>query len=257
MKNKPLLIAVLLLAVGAVFATLYWRHLTWKIAVTATSTEFKPLPTKMMTVPPPPEPFSICKLGPVEFAVPTAVTGNVSFRRGIGGLFVILGDTKRRVTVSMPEPESLLFQNTIANRPEKKQLTFSRLHKEILEASSSDFSFGMSQEELAWHGWLMAQRAMFPEEIEGLEYLFRDQIDGHFMMLGEVIVYQWSTADLKWEGYMYFSDAEEGATVTDWMRVTAASFTINGDPSELAKLDEEQAKTMLVVSTEPVERADK
>jgi hypothetical protein len=253
MKNKSLLFGGLLLVVVAVLAAMYWPHLMWKVAFAASSSEIKPLPTKKMTVPPPKEPFSICKLGPVEFSVPTALAGDVSFRRGIGGLVVILGDTNRRVTISMPEAESFVLHSTIVDRPEKSQLTFSRLHKEILEASSSDFSFGMSRDELAWHGWLMAQRAMFPGEIEGLEYLFRDHIDGHFMVLGEAIAYQWTTTDFKWEGTMYFSDAESGATVADWMRVTCASFAIDGDPSVLTKLDEEEARTMLTISSSPHE----
>jgi hypothetical protein len=55
---------------------------------------------------------------------------------------------------------------------------------------------------------------------------------------------------------MYFSDDEAGATVTDWMRVTAASFAIKGDPSELAKLDEEQAKAMLTIASAPENAAN-
>jgi hypothetical protein len=257
MRYRWTILISVALGVVAVLAMRYWPHLLWKVAFAKTANEVVAIPTRPLAVTPADEPMSTCTIGPVSFAIPTNMTEDVAFRRGMGGIYATFNDKTRRASIFLPQPHSRVFQDSIVGFPDKADLTFSRLYKEACEASSSDFSFSMSRREVNWHGWLMTQRLLMPGDLQLVEYSFRDDMDGHLTVVSATPVFEWDTTDLKWEGLIYFRDANTPNMATDWMRRTSASFAINGDPSVLAGLDEDAIKAMMTLSHDARDRTAK
>ncbi|MEX2186231.1 MAG: hypothetical protein WD875_05540 [Pirellulales bacterium] len=246
MRRKWIIAGVLCFIAAIALGVRYGPHLVLKIALSFASNDVDAIPTKPLVVPPAGEPTLICTIGPVSFAVPTSMTKDIAFERG-SHVYVTFQDANRSVILLMPQSDDHSLQDSIVGFPDKARLTFSRLYVEICEAKSSDFSFAMSRRELSWHGWLMAQRVLMPD-LEIIEYLWRDDIDGHLIVVAGAPVYQWSTTDSQWQGYLYFRDTKASSAATDWMRRTSASLAINGDPAVFAGLDEHAVEAMMVIS---------
>src|SRR6185503_7335472 len=137
------------------------------------------------------------------------------------------------------------LQEEIAEFPEKARLTFPRLQKEIYEAASSDFSFGMSRKELRWHEWLLEYRS--PDGgFDAIEYLWRPDLDGNLNWSGDACVFQWTTIDGKWSGTIYFRDASPKEA--DWIRHVCTTLALTGDLVAFDHLADATIKSMIQFS---------
>lgn len=187
-----------------------------------------------------------CQVGPVSFEIPHSMANNIGVHRGIGGGFLRLQNEDCSVLVQLPKRNDPSLQGLLNDFPEKANLTFPRLYKEITDAKSSDFSWGMSYKELEWHKWLLSTRAdMAWMNIDSVEFLSTPKLEGNLVASSSGHAFQWSTVDSKWNGVIHFN----GSTASDakWIRILCSTFTINGDPEMLRGYDEAAIKTMIII----------
>ncbi|MEQ8789002.1 MAG: hypothetical protein RIC55_22005 [Pirellulaceae bacterium] len=172
---------------------------------------------------------------------------NIRVQRGIGGVFLCFDDADRSIALQLPHPAGpVLTSQEVAAFPDKATLTLPRLHREIAEASSDDFSFGMSNQQLAWHACLINKRSYFLADDSPYEYLWRADLDGVLARLSPTgWNFQWETVDREWEGAAIFSTSSDDL---DWIRHACTTFSIDGDPTQLQKLNDGALRNLVDIT---------
>lgn len=257
-------VRTLLIAFGIVGALLalsirFGPHVIWKTLHSSTSSAVVPIPSNPLIDVAPDDDLITCHVGPISFELPTSMSNNIEVHGAIGGAFVQFYDRDRSLVLRLPRPANSWLQQQITDIPDKSRLTFPRLYKEIMDAKSADFSFGMTHQELRWHTWLLANRALIGIDIELIEYVWRPDLEGNLLSQVSrrraragtgpaarpttIRTFQWSTVDCKWEGTMIFkfSSPED----VDWIRHACATFAINGDPSVFQGRDDATIRSMV------------
>jgi len=160
---------------------------------------------------------------------------------------VVFSDSQRKLRFPVPYPDNRSLQNTIIGFPAKSALSFPRLHKEVCEAQSSDFSFGMTNRELRWHQWLLTHRSHISIDLRLIEYAWRPDSEGILLTIGSAPrVFQWATVDGRWVGMIYFQDASQGNP--DWIRRMCATFTVQGDPAVFSDRHDVAIKSLIKIT---------
>jgi hypothetical protein len=244
---RKLLLAVALLG-GLLALTLHFApHVLWKWH-RLDSNAVVPHPHKSLVDVTPDEELACCRVGPVSVELPASMCTNLRVQRGIGGVFLCFDDAQRSIALQLPHPAgTVLTSQEAAAFPDKAALTFPRLHREIAEASSDDFSFGMSKRELAWHAWLISRRSFLVKDDSPYEYLWRPDLDGVLVRLSTTNwTFQWETIDHEWEGMTTYKSSSPDDV--DWIRHACTTFSIDGDPTELQEVDDATLHKLLQIT---------
>jgi hypothetical protein len=240
---STLLIAFVVVAALLGLSIRFGPHVMWKTVHSDISSGVAPMPSKPLVDVLPTDDLVMCKAGPVSFELPESMGKNVAVHRGIGGVFLQFHDDDRSLSLELPQRDDGLLQFQIEDFPDKSKLTFPRLYKEIADAQSSDFSFGMSHRELRWHKWLLKNRSQISIEIGLIEFLWRPDLEGNLLSFSSVHTFQWATTDRQWEGTMYFKCSSRDDV--DWIRHVCAKFDIEGDPNVFHNRDDATIVSMI------------
>jgi hypothetical protein len=240
---RTLLIGFAVLCAVLALSLRFGPHLYWRFAQTKIATGVVAIPTKPLVAPPPAGDSVICRVGPFSFELPRSMSQTIDVVSG----GVVFSDSQRQLRFPLPYADNRSLQNTIVGFPAKSSLSFPRLHTEVCEAQSSDFSFGMTNRELRWHQWLLTQRSHISIDLRLVEYAWRPELEGSLFTIGSAPrVFQWATVDGRWEGMIYFQDASQGNP--DWIRRMCATFTVQGDPAVLWHRDEATIKSLIKIT---------
>ena len=246
---RSLLTAIAVLAAVLGLAIRFGPHIIWKTVHSDTANEVFPIPSRPLTDTQPDEELAICSVGPISFELPRVICSNLDVREGLFTSYLSFHSSDRSLSVLLPRPDytSLSIQNEISEFAPDSRLTFPRLFKEIADAQSSDFSFGMTHRELRWHKWLLKNH---PGPIDvTIEYLWLDDLEGVLRTARTNPgrhVFQWSTVDCNWQGSIHFRSSTPDDR--DWVRHVCATFAINGDPKVLQGRDDVELKSMVQLS---------
>lgn len=134
--------------------------------------------------------------------------------------------------------------------PDKAKYTFPRLHKEMLDASSNNFSYAMSRKELRWHKWLLAYRSVGSDTLfDSVEYHWRADLESLMTEMSDDgksrVDFEWATTDNRWNGEAVFVDTTPGGK---WLRHACATFKVVDDPQRYLKMDEASLEESISVS---------
>jgi len=244
---RKLLLAVAVLGVLLALTWHFAPHVLWKWHRLG-SNDVVPHPHKPLVDVTPDEAIACCRLGPVSVELPAAMCKSVRVQRGIGGVFLCFDDAEHSIALQLPHPAgTVLTSQEAAAFPDKATLTFPRLHREIAEASSDDFSFGMSNRELAWHAWLIGRRSFLVKDDSPYEYLWRPDLDGVLVRLStNAWTFQWDTTDHEWEGTTTYNTSSPDDLA--WIRHACTTFSIDGGPTELEGMGDATLHKLLQIT---------
>ncbi len=238
---RALLLALGLVALALGLYLRFGEHMAWLLHEDSRA-DLKPIPTRPLIAPPPEEEYLICRIGPLEFEIPTAVSAKVRTEIGTYSTSLMIYEDMRVVSVHLPNRSSESFRARLAEFPEKRSLTYPRLQAEAAGVQSSDFSFAMSPRELRWHKWLMGERAVYENDFDFLEYQWRPELEGCLFAAGPGRDFIWQSVDLQWSGSFLFTQLGDDDA---WIRRVCATFTLNGDPAELEGLTEAELLALI------------
>jgi hypothetical protein len=170
------------------------------------------------------------KVGSVELRIPKAFQRDARPRAdGIAGLHCKCNS--REVFVSLPRSgrETLrAFHRELADLPKRYHKSVPRLHTAIYEASSGEFRWSMSWDELAWHSWLMKRSVLVRSpNVRRLETLFGAEIEGNLKEMTRSAVFEWYSTDGVAFGSVVF-DQDNGEIDLEWVRPVCRSLRFSG-----------------------------
>ncbi len=244
------ILIVLAVLCGALACSIrFGPHILWVIVDSDGSSNVHQIPSKALVSGPSDSPFVTCQVGPLSFALPESLSKNVDVESGLHGQLLVFDDANRVLSFQIPyRYEGFFTVPGASDFPEKAEWTAPRIHKAILDAASSDFSFAMSHEELRWHKYLLKQRSLRPTDIKSIEYLWRQDLEATLISTGDSWLFEWSTIDRKWMGKMHFMVPSTSES-EDWIRQVCTTFTLNGNPAIFDNLDDKSVE--LLVSIRP------
>lgn len=240
---RSLLIALTVFAAVLALSIQWGPHVAWRTLHSRVSTGVTPLPSQSLVAIAPNEVLVACQVGPVSFELPETLSRSIQVKRGA---FLQFQDNGRSILLLLPSRDLRLLQEQIVDFPDKTKLTHPRLYKEIADAQSSDFSFGMSRRELAWHQWLLSTRSQIGINIDLIEYLWRPDLEGNLISFSTLQIFEWSTVDCQWEGKIYFRGMSEDDD--DWIRHFCTTFTINGNLEVFKGRDDAAIESLITIS---------
>ena len=133
----------------------------------------------------------------------------------------------------------------MADFPSKAGRTDFQIYKEIASANSTDFSFGMSTEQLRWHKWLVTNRKFFPSA-DPMEFVETRELEAKLLRLSpNHSSFEWETTNGEWKGILRFIDPTGDP---GWIRYVASTFELRGDPSVFLQATDVELKAMVSLS---------
>lgn len=181
----------------------------------------------------PPSDAQLVRVGSVEFELPeTLLAKPEAVANGLVG-FRFQGDAKQ-VVVSLPRNNVEVlraFHRELSDAGLSDQYFQSvpRLHAAIYEASSADFRWSMSYDELRWHAWLIAKsRVIRSFKTRSVETRFADDVEGLLLVGTRSAVFEWYSKDARAFGTVIF-EQKEGDLDLGWVRHACASLRFSGE----------------------------
>lgn len=241
-------IARLGLAVVVALAVFYFGpHLRWRLSAQwALTRDVQPVPVRPLADTPAPEPVARCHLGPVAVSIPAGMVIKPEFK---GGRWcgAILRDQAREVLISFPADNRVSLE---ANRSELANLggmtSLPRVQAEIYAASSSDFRWAMSREELARHRWRLGRAWLVRSpSVKAVETLFDGDVEGLLLIQERGAFFEWMSAGGVVAGMMSF-EQRLGDFDLGWVRSVCVSLRYSGGVLDKEMTAEEVEKLFRV-----------
>ena len=194
------------------------EHFAW-LANSSLLRTIQAIPATPLVVEPVAEKFTSCTIGPMTLELPASMCQRFDVQRdpGNGSISLRFTDNTRTALVNLtPMRDFVPFQLT--GFPDKANQTHFQLCREIAGVRSSDFSFGMTTEQLRWHKWLVTNRRFVPD-VESIEYVETAGLEANLLRFSSVAYnYEWGTTDGEWKGAVTFLDPTGNP---DWIRYAA------------------------------------
>ncbi len=239
---RSLFVVIAGFAVILTLSRYFAPHVSWIRNRPRASLSIQRIPNKPLVARPPDCPVVTCEVGPISFSLPESLSKSVTIQSvAYSGQEFVFDDGERHLTVQFPLRWDNYYEVPgIKEFPDKAAWTNPRISHAIYDASSSDFSFTMSRQQLRWHKWLIEQRLnRSGSHIKSLEYLWGPCVEGELRKsvygTHEIWGFSWSTADRKWVGRVTFTD--QSSNDTDWIRHVCSTFVLNGNPEIFESLD--------------------
>lgn len=220
---------VVLLAVMAATAWHYRYHLWWLYGSSRLGLgEVQAIPDHPMPNIPTPQGWVRCRVGCVEFSLPPELAKNRAAPKN-GAPIVTFQEGSRSVIVDLPRDEgelSDLLEIAAGLCPQSQRFTIPRLRRACYQASSGDFRWSMTPNEVRWHAFCIAMRKLMELIPDGYtESFFREGVEGIVHFGGERAVFEWETSDRRCGGYMHFID-RTGKVDPFWVRAVCGSLKV-------------------------------
>jgi len=227
---RPFLMAVLvLLAVMSVTAWHYRYHLRWLYESSHLQLrDVQAIPDHPMPKTPTPQGWVRCRVGCVTFSLPPELAKNRAAPKN-GTPIVTFQQGSRSVIVDLPRDEgelSGLLEIAAGLCPQSQRFTILRLRRACYQASSGDFRWSMTPNEVRWHAFCIAMRKLMELIPDGYtESFFREGVEGIVHFGGERAVFEWESSDGRCGGYMHFID-RTGKVDPVWVRAVCGSLKV-------------------------------
>lgn len=231
-------VVAMLLAAGIRFG----EHIAWLVNRSRLPT-LQAIPATPLVVEPVAEKFTSCTIGPMTLELPASICQRFDVQRSPGISLRFTDGTRTALINLTPMRDWVGFQAT--GFPDKANQTHLRLYREIAGVRSSDFSLGMTTEQLRWHKWLVTNRQFVPHA-ESIEYVETAGLEANLIRFSSVgYNYEWGTTDGKWKGTVMFLDPTGDS---DWIRYAASTFSLCGDPRVLLNATDAELKKLVALS---------
>jgi len=224
-----LVVSSLCLAVGAALLFHFRVHLFWQFQANRLGLRNIPsVPNRPMPHIPVPDTWVRCRVGTLEFSLPTDLASNPD--RLNNGSICTFYHGWQAVVVSGPidvEEYSQFCETASLLCPESERFTIPRLRLVCSQASSDDFRWSMTPDQVRWHAYCMITRNLIGIPSEGrTEAFFGNDMQGivHFTHQGATFFWQSITAK-RW-GYMKFRQRRESPE-EDWIRAVCQSVRLS------------------------------
>ena len=220
---------VVVLAVVALLALRYRSHLFWRYESTRLGLhQVQAIPDRAMPDSPTPDDWFRCCVGCIEFSLPPELASNrvadksaaspVTFQHG-----------SRAVVVALPADASefsSLFNAASELCPQPQRFTMPKLRRACYQASSDDFRWSMTPNEVRWHAFCITTGKLIRFKSDGhTESLCRQDLDGIVHFGGDRVVFDWQSNNCTWGGYIHFIDHGDKADPT-WIRAVCQSLKV-------------------------------
>jgi hypothetical protein len=225
------LVAGLGIAVG--IALHYRAHLFWRYqAIRLGLQDIQAIPNRPMPETATPNGWVRCRVGCMELSLPPELASSMIPPKN-GVTASIFQHGSRSVAVALPEEmtEFSDFLNAASKLcPTSQRLTMPRLRLACYQASSDDYRWSMTPDEVRWHAFCITMRKMMRTRSgEHTETLFRKDVEGIVHFSGERAFFDWQCTDSMWGGYMHFTD-RGGKIDPNWIRAVCQSVTVSPGP---------------------------
>lgn len=223
---------VFLLLISLFIVIRFRFHLSWKYESgrlglsTIRATPDRPMPESQS-----PDSWLRCRVGCVEFSLPPELANNKVVKKNGTSPVTFMHDS-RVVIVSMPENMSGfsdLLKTASKLSPHSQRFTLPRLRRECYQASSDDFRWSMTPEEVSWHAFCVTTSKLIRTHSDGYtESLFRRDWDGIAHFRRERVIFSWQSNVRMLGGSIHFVDHSENADQT-WVREVCHSLEVLDD----------------------------
>lgn len=217
-KCKPLICVAVIAFALIVFQ--YRRHL-WYYLVDANAAPSQALTVTSLVAKPESELFVDVRVDSYAFRLPA----KMAELRAEVGKFIIFKSDDRQLIVSRHDRVPQFDGTAIRSNPLSSNWTYCRIKQAVITIDKSDFSFSMSNDELAMHQSLMQLRKDFGANAVKQIWI-ADSPSADAMLIDNGALYfercQWSPAAFN---RLQFRAAHDDL---EWVLVTCASFTASG-----------------------------
>ncbi|MCR9116268.1 MAG: hypothetical protein NXI22_04865 [bacterium] len=209
---------------GAVVLLLYWTHLSWYFydEPTLVPNSVHAIPeTELIDVAIPNE-WRLHSFNHISLRLPNE---DEEVEGGPASVVFLEGDRSLLVEDSI---DSKVIFSEVPNRTNtKSSVGLVQLRRDILSASSKDFQWSLSQDEVRWHIYCMRKRTgLLLRSVVESEYLNDGELEKLLLIQGDRAVLIWETSDRKHNGMITFVDLS-GNEDRNWMRAASKSLIVN------------------------------
>lgn len=221
---------VAVLGVVSLIALHYRSHLLWRYEASRLGLQgVRAIPDRPMPDTPTPDGWLRCRVGGIEFSLPPELADNRAAQER-GASFVTFQHDSRAVVVALPTGTSEfsgLLKTASELCPRSEPFTMPRLRRACYQASSDDFRWSMTPDEVRWLAFCITTSKLIRPKSDGYtESLLRQDLDGIIHFRGERAVFDWQSNGDTLGGYMHFIDHGDTADHT-WMRAVCQSLAIS------------------------------
>jgi hypothetical protein len=233
---RPFTLAVVALVVvlGAVaLVALHYRsHLLWRYEASRLGLhDVQAIPDRPMPDSPTPDGWLRYRVGCIEFSLPPELARNRVAEKN-GASPVTFQHGSRAVVVALPTDASKfsdLLKTASELCPESQRFTMPKLRRACYQASSDDFRWSMTPQEVRWHAFCITTGKLIRAKSDGhTESFSRQDLDGIIHFGGERVVFDWQSNDRRWGSYMHFIDHGDKADPT-WIRAVCQSLKVSNE----------------------------
>lgn len=228
-------VAALVACLGiAVLVALHFRaHLLWRYQSNRLGLDnVRAVPNQSMPDSPTPKQWLRYRTGCIEFALPPDLARNVILRED-GASLLTFEDHSRTVLVAPPTDGnelSDLLNTASALCPQSQPFTMPMLRRACYQASSDDFRWSMTRNEVRWHAFcITAGKAIRTIPDGHTESILRKDWDGIIHFGEKRAVFEWHCNSPKCGGYMHFIERGESRDPA-WIRTVVQSLKILENP---------------------------
>ena len=216
-----------LLGIGFHFRT----HLYLRYAIASGRLpEAKPIPTRSMPDTSEPEGWVSCRFGSLQFRLPPQMAASEETHENSTSILVFQ-DGPRSVLVKRPESiadTEEFLQSDLKMPRQGSGLSRPRLRLAWCQASSSDFRWSMSQNELAWHAWCINMNSLCRLQPDGwAETMFGGDLDGLLVIRQnrQLAIFDWQSNKQAMGAYIRFRDMSAEPDL-EWVRCVCKSIRV-------------------------------
>jgi hypothetical protein len=240
-RLRTMVVVALVVGFGVVtLAVLHYRaHLLWRYEANRLGLQdVQAISDCPMPESPTPSGWIPCRVGCIAFSLPPELASNPVAPKN-GASFLTFQHGSRAVVVAMPTAAnefSDLLKAASELCPESQGFTMPRLRRACYQASSDDFRWSMTPDEVRWHAFCITTRKLIrPKSVGHTESLLRRDLDGIIQFGGERAVFDWQSNDRNCGGYMHFIDHNEKIDPT-WIRAVCQSLKVSNESRKEAEL---------------------
>jgi hypothetical protein len=213
------------------------RYMMWR----GNLTDVKAIPASPMPDAREPKDWVRCRFGSLQFNLPPKMAGSVETPKN-GAPYRAFRDGSKSVIVALPEGTAdteKWLQTELKLPPQGRGMSRPRLRLALCQASSADFRWSMSQEEVRWHAWCIAMNAFGRLQPDGwAETMFGADLDGILLIRQnrKHACFDWQANRKAIGGFIHFRD-DSSEPDPEWMRCVCKSVQLceephSGKPSE-------------------------
>ncbi len=239
LRGKVLLALVACFALAAGAALHYRVHILWWYSVRNDGLpDVQAIPNRPMPEVSVPDGWVQCRVGRLELSLPPELADNKVAAGNGSGLFAFLSDS-RGVIVNTPTDaiggEFVTAAGALC--PASQQITsMPRLRLACYQASSSDFRWSMSPQEVQWHVFCITTGMLVRLGDEGhTEAMFREDMDGLIHFMDKRAALDLESTDGTCATYINFKENGEKIDPT-WIRAVCQSLRITSAEKEKVEM---------------------